>query len=407
MLSIKCKIHLNYNQIIKLETLSNEHRLLYNYLLGSIRNKPMTFKELNKLYKDIRIEHNLTINSKSAQNTCISLMNNIKSYYALHKKDITAKFPYKFISYKEFKSFTFDYNNGMGGFNLNNNKLVVNLLSCAKTAKKLEIDLPQYCNIINDDNIKTITFKRKNNDYYIIFVYGELSSDNILKKSNFLSIDLGYSDIVTCYSNKIDNFSVKSLRLKKLQNRIEKVQSLMDLKKRNSKNEKKLYITFNKLKRKQSNKIKDFQHKVSSYIINECIKNDVGSLIVGDIKVKKIIKKENYKLNGLSKSTISLGRFKTFLEYKSKKANIDHYHVNEAYTSQQNCLTDEIMFSSDLSNRIVEISKGLFIDRDLNSAINIAKKVKVVWFNHDLSFNLNKMYYNNKCDNMKINENFI
>jgi len=95
-----------------------------------------------------------------------------------------------------------------------------------------------------------------------------------------------------------------------------------------------------------------------------------------------------------------LGRFKTFLEYKSKKVNIDHYHVNEAYTSQQNCLTDEIIFSSDLSNRIVEISKGQFIDRDLNSAINIGKKVKGVWFTHDLDFSLNQMYYNVSNDNM-------
>ena len=153
-------------------------------------------------------------------------------------------------------------------------------------------------------------------------------------------------------------------------------------------------------KRKLSNKVIDFQHKVSTYIINECIENNIGSLIVGDLKVKKVICKENKKLSGISKSTLALGRFKTFLEYKSKKVNIDHYHVNEAYTSQQNCLTDEIMFSSQLDNRIVEINKGQFIDRDLNSAINIGKKVKGVWFTHDLDFNLNQMYYNISNDKM-------
>ena len=88
------------------------------------------------------------------------------------------------------------------------------------------------------------------------------------------------------------------------------------------------------------------------------------------------------------------------MEYKSKKSNIDHYHVNEAYTSQQNCLTDEIMFSSDLKNRIVEIRKDQFIDRDLNSAINIAKKCKGVWFAHDLDFNLDRMYYDVSKDAM-------
>ena len=157
---------------------------------------------------------------------------------------------------------------------------------------------------------------------------------------------------------------------------------------------------FKKKKKKLSNKVIDFQHKVSTFVINECVNNNIGSLIVGDIKVKKIICKENKKLSGISKSTLALSRFKTFLEYKSKKANIDHYHVNEAYTSQQNCLTDEIMFSSQLDKRIVEISNEQFIDRDLNSAINIAKKCKGVWFSHDLDFDLCQMYYNILKDNM-------
>ena len=60
-----------------------------------------------------------------------------------------------------------------------------------------------------------------------------------------------------------------------------------------------------------------------------------------------------------------------------------------------NCLTSEIMFSSDLSNRVVEVSKGIFIDRDLNSAINIAKKCKVTWLDHLPNFDLDKMYLNN------------
>ena len=397
MLSLKIKIRLNQNQIIKLETLSNEHRLLYNYLLDSIKDKQLTFKEINQKYVDYRWLNKLTINSKSAQNTCKSFINNIKSFYEKHKKDITSKFPYKFKSYKYFTSFMYDYNNGMGGFKIMNNVLIINLLN----KYNLNINLSEYCSIINNENVKTITFKRENNnDYYIIFVYSEKPSNNKLNKSNFMSIDLGYSNIVTSYSNCMDNIQIKNLKLKKLEKNIEYLQSIKDKKKKRSNKYNKINKRFVQKKRKLSNKIIDFQHKVSTYIINECIKNDIGSLIVGDLKVKKIICKENKKLSGISKSTLALGRFKTFLEYKSKKVNMDHYHVNEAYTSQQNCLTDEIMFSSDLDNRIVEISKCQFIDRDLNSAINIAKKVKGVWFTHDLNFGLNQMYYNISNDKM-------
>jgi len=398
MLSLKVKIKINGNQTIKLDTLSNEHRLLYNYLLNSIKEKTLTYKELNDLYKNYRHQNQLTINSKSSQNTCINLINNIKSFYELRKKDMTAKFPYKFKSYKYFTSFTHDYNRGCGGFKIKDNQLVLNLLN----NKNLTISLPKYCSIINNENIKTITFKRENEkDYYIIFVYSEKPSNNKLNKSNFMSIDLGYSNIVTSYSNNMNNLQIKNLKLNKLEKTIEHLQSLKDKNlKKYSNRYNKINNVFKRKKKKMVNKIIDFQHKISTYIVKECVKNDIGSLIVGDLKIKKIICKENRKLSGISKSTLSLGRFKTFLEYKSKKANMDHYHVNEAYTSQQNCLTDEIMFSSELDNRIVEIKPNLLIDRDLNSAINIAKKCKGVWFAHDLDFNLDQMYYNVLNDSM-------
>jgi hypothetical protein len=57
-------------------------------------------------------------------------------------------------------------------------------------------------------------------------------------------------------------------------------------------------------------KVNDFIHKSSKKVVDYCVNNDIGKLIVGDIQVKKVIKKENKKLNGLSKSTGNLGRFK-------------------------------------------------------------------------------------------------
>ena len=373
MLSLKIRIAPNQNQQIIINTLADEHRLLYNHLLQSIKESPKTFKELNEIYKNYRIGNKLTINSKSAQNTCISFINSIKSFYALKKKDKSAKFPYKFKSYKYFNTFMYDWNEGKGGFNIKNNKLTINLLSKRHDSKKLIMDLPNYAKIINESNIKTLTFTKKDDSYYLIFIYGETLSDKIIN-DDYLSIDLGYSQLATCYSNKIDNFSVENLKLKKLQKRIEYLQSYKDSKIKGSNKYNKINNLFKKIKKGQVNKQKDFQHKVSTSIITKCIENSIGNLIIGDIKIKKIINKGNRKINGLSKSTASLGRFKTFLEYKAKKVGLKFHSINEAYTSQMNCLTSEIMFSSDLSNRVVEVSKGIFIDRDLNSAINIAKK---------------------------------
>jgi putative transposase len=134
-------------------------------------------------------------------------------------------------------------------------------------------------------------------------------------------------------------------------------------------------------KKKLINKQKDFQHKSSRSIVNYCVENNIGKLIVGDINVKSVINKDNYRINGLSKSTTSLGRFKTFLDYKSRNEGIEFILVNEAYTSKINCLTGRIEFDSSLDNREF-IYEGIIIDRDVNSCINIVKK-SGLWLSQD------------------------
>jgi IS605 OrfB family transposase len=367
MLSKKIKLNLNSNQKIILNTLSNEHRLLYNHLLEKAKINS-DFKLLNQYYKDYRSSNNLTINSKSSQNTCINLISNIKSFLVLKKKDKTVKFPYKFKSYKFFCSFMLDYNNGCGGFKLNNGSLEMNLNS---VKNKLFIDLPDYTNDINNQNIKTITFSKQNDDYYLSLVYQEQSKKVELNKNNYLSIDLGYSTLLTGITNK-ETIKVNNLKQRKLQHYIQSLQSRKDKLTRGSRRFKKVNNTFKRLKTKLTNKQKDFQHKVSKKFIDYCIKNNIGKLIIGDIKVKKVIKEQNKKINGLSKST-GLSRFKTFLEYKSKNVGLETRLINESFTSKINCLTSLIEFNSELKNRSFEYN-GLIIDRDVNSAINILIK---------------------------------
>ena len=367
MLSKKVKLNLDPYQQIIINTLSNEHRLLYNYLLEQAKIK-LDFKLLNDHYKNFRSINNLTINSKSSQNTCIGLINNIKSYLALKEKDKTAKFPYKFKSHKFFTSFMLDFNKGMGGFKLSNNSLELNLDSCKN---KLIIDLPNYVNDITNNNVKTITFSKQDNQYWLSLVYQEKSKIINLDKDNYLSIDLGYSTLLTGITNQ-ETIKVNNLKQKKLQYYIEQLQSKKDKLKKGTKRFNKINNSFKRLKTKLSNKQKDFQHKVSRKIINYCIINNIGKLIIGDIKVKKVIKEENKKINGLSKST-GLSRFKTFLEYKSKNVGIETILQNEAFTSQINCLTGLIEFNSELQNRSFKYG-NIEIDRDVNSAINILIK---------------------------------
>lgn len=377
MLSKKVKLSLSSNQKLILETLSNEHRLLYNFLLEKTKDN-LDFKQINQNYKNFREANNLTINSKSAQNTSIGLINNIKSYLSLKKKDKTARFPNKFKSHKFFTSFMLDYNKGCGGFKIKKSKLELNLDGCKN---KVIFNLPDHTKDISNDNVKTITFKREDDDqYYLIFVYKEVSKIKSLNKDNFLGIDLGFSRLVTGCSKK-ENIKIDNLRQKKLDDKVSSLQGIRDKFNKGSRNYKKIDAKLIVKKKKLVNKQSDFQHKSSRSIVNYCVKNNIGKLIVGDINVKSVIKKSNYRINGLSKSTASLGRFKTFLGYKSRNEGIEFILVNEAYTSKINCLTGKIEFDSSLDNREF-VYDGMVIDRDVNSCINIVKK-SGLWLSQD------------------------
>ena len=48
---------------------------------------------------------------------------------------------------------------------------------------------------------------------------------------------------------------------------------------------------------KISNKNIDFQHKSSRYLINECKNNNIGTIIIGDLRVKSIIRKDNKSIH--------------------------------------------------------------------------------------------------------------
>jgi len=402
MKSLKVRIFPNLQQKIVIRTLSNEHRILYNHLL-EFAKKGEDFKQLNQRYKNFRNENRLTILSHPAQTTCRGLFDSIKSFYALKKKDPSAKFPYKFKSYKQFCTFQFHWNGGSGGFKIEERNIQISLVD----GHKLNINMPDYFkhSEVNNSTVKTMSIKEESNKLFLIFTYSEKPSNKDLKKENFLSIDLGISSIATCFSNATKPFAIQNNQFKKVERTKEHVQSLRDKKMKGSSRWKKLTQIHKKLSKKNADKNKNFQHKTSKVIIEKCLKENIGTLIVGDIQTKKLPKAKRSS-RGLNKSTQNQGtlsRFKTFLDYKARNAGIDFHLVDESYTSQLNCLTGIKTLSSDLSIREVELEEGLIIDRDLNSATNIAKRHMGKWFAQTENFvdflqGFQKMYVNNSSE---------
>lgn len=367
--------NLSYLDRLKINTLGNEHRVLYNHLLQKTKEADVgaDFKKLNAEYVKFRNAHNLTIPSKSAQNTCISLINAIKAFYKLRKTDPTAKFPHRFKSWKFFTAFTYDWNSGNGGFYFKDGYLVIR-------KPEISIKLPDYLSSKDLSDVKTITFSGQDDKIFLSIVTGS-KNENLQAAENWLSIDPGLTSIVTGVTNTGKVLQYANSTFKKLEKSVDKLKSQRDKKKKYSNRYCKIKNALNRKQKKLTNKRRYFHHKLTREIVNFCKEEQIDTIIHGDIETKKLTKGKCAS-KGLNKSTQnrgSLSRVKSFLAYKAEQVGIKHVLQNEAYTSKTNCLTGEILSNVSLSTRTIEVDDGVFIDRDINGAINIAQKNLGTW----------------------------
>ena len=104
-----------------------------------------------------------------------------------------------------------------------------------------------------------------------------------------MSIDLGTSNIATCYtnSNQINSIQIENCQFKNLEKQASKLQSKLEGKKKYSKRYNRIKHLLEKKQKKVSDKNKDFQHKISKKIVQICLDNNINTLVVGDIQTKK------------------------------------------------------------------------------------------------------------------------
>ena len=183
--------------------------------------------------------------------------------------------------------------------------------------------------------------------------------------------------IVTSINEKpliINGLPLKSIN-QRFNKRSSKIKSELSLKNQKY-HSKKLYNITNK----RNNKVKDYLHKSSTFLVNYLVSNDVTNLIIGY--------NENWKQNiNLSKKNnqnfVSIPFYTLInqIQYKCKLKGINVILINEAYTSKCSFLDNEEIKKHNeyLGNRI---KRGLFkrkinnqlVNADVNSACNILKK---------------------------------
>ena len=130
---------------------------------------------------------------------------------------------------------------------------------------------------------------------------------------------------------------------------------------------------------RRNNKIKDYMHKASTYIVNHLVSNRIGSLIIGEIKEWKQ-DTNMYKVNNQNFVCIPFEMLKSMLEYKCRLAGIEVVRQDESYTSKCSFLDNEEIekhekYKGTRSKRgSYTTSSGRKVNADVNSACNIMKK---------------------------------
>jgi len=87
-------------------------------------------------------------------------------------------------------------------------------------------------------------------------------------------------------------------------------------------------ITNNRNKR-----ISDFMHKTSQFLIDYCLDNNIGNIVIGRLKnIKPEITLG--KRNNQNFVLIPLEKLKALIKYKALLLGIKVYEINESYTSK-------------------------------------------------------------------------
>ena len=253
-------------------------------------------------------------------------------------------------------------------FRIKNNKLKLSTLNKININTKIE-----FKEII-EVNIKPLPTGK----YKINISYNKNEEKLKQNNNNYCSIDLGLNNLMTLTSNKpgLKPVLVNGRPLKS-------INQFYNKQKANYQSElpKKVYKSkkINKLTQKRENKINDYLHKSSKFLIDWCLGNDLNTIILGYNEGWKteinIGKKNNQNFVG-----IPFHKLVEMIEYKAKLSGLNLHKHEESYTSKCSFLDlekigiHENYIGKRIKRGLFISSKGKNINSDVNGSLNILRK---------------------------------
>lgn len=260
----------------------------------------------------------------------------------------------------------------------------------SKLYKKLNPDRPDllipFPSRLEDKKIKEVRIVPRNNGQFftIQYVYEQPLEQKNVDSSKALAIDIGLNNLATCVDTDGASFLVDGKKLKSI-NRLYNKQKAR-LQSVAMKQGHKYTKRMDSLTLKRNHQVNDYIKKSARIIMDYCIENQIGNLVVGyteDFKRNiNIGKKNNQQF-----TQIPFGNLREQLSNLCERYGILYKEQEESYTSKSSFFDNDKLpkwnpsdetkhtFSGKRVKRgLYRTSTGYEFNADVNGALNILRK---------------------------------
>lgn len=230
------------------------------------------------------------------------------------------------------------------------------------------------------NNLQQVRFIPK--DKYIIaeVVYRVDNVEELIDNSRYIGIDLGLDNFATITNNcgliplVINGKGLKSIN----QYYNKKISHYKSIAKRVNKID--YSNRMRKLTLKRNNKIEDYIHKASRFVVDYCRNNEINTIIIGNNKNWKQNSKMSKRVN---QNFISIPYYSFIqkVQYKAEDFGIQVIITEESYTSGTSFLDNELPIKENYNKSrrkyrgLFVSNEGIKINADVNGSYQIIKKV--------------------------------
>ena len=394
-----------------LRELCSYSKNLYNVGLYNIRQyyfAEKTFLNYENNYHGCKDNDNYKLLQAGISQQILRVVDrSFKSFFNLVKKAKKGEYRFQDVKMPHYldKNELFPLILSTNAIFVNDGKLNIPMSNAFKAKyPKLKISVP-FPERLNGKTIKEVRILPIYGGQYfkVQYVY-EADAENLnLNPENVLGIDIGLDNLATCINNKNGTpFIIDGRKLKSINHfynkQKAKFQSIADRQKIKS------TMRLNRLTHKRNNQCNDYIKKTARYIINYCIDNDIGNIVVG-------YNEQFTKSINLGKSTnqqftqISFGALREQLSNLCERYSMKYLEQEESFTSKASFLDNDDIpvfnpykpdikysFSGKRINRGLYRSKdGILFNADINGACNIIRKYNLQANSCKQNYNLEKL----------------